>query len=316
MATFLLFLVGCNGCRPNLPTDDGDDTRQDTADSADTADTSGETAESADTSPELPPRCDLLEIEPNNTLDEIQTIPMEQWLCGGFGKTDSPLGDIDFLTFTPGADGWLEVSMEAANRGSSADAQFTLFDDDNSLTALDGYLTTDPKVVIPAPAHAYSLALGETSYASGDAYNWAILASEAKAPVEWTGRETESNDSYATANEFPIDATVFGTIERAGDFDWYHLLTPADADSIVFTVEATAYGSPLDATLILYEADGTTIVHTDTTGEVDYDRDPWFEQKQTGANDWYLLVKNVSTGGSDFHWYTLTINALYEPDSG
>jgi len=312
MTLLLVLLLGCNGCRPSLPSNTDDDPNP--QDTSPPEDTSGDSAtETADTSPPLPNRCDAMEVEPNNTLYEIEPLVMEEWLCGWYDKTNSPLGDIDFLGFTTTEGGWLEVNQEAGSRGSSADAQFTIIDTDNSVTVLSGYLTTDPRIVIPVPdPRTFTLALGETTYSSGEDYNWAILASMVKAPVVWSFPETEGNDTFTAANEFALGETVFGTIDHAGDLDWYHVVTPADATGVRFTVEAFSHGSPLDSTLVLYDTDGVTRLHSDYTGEVDYDPDPAFDFKQTEANDWYLLVKNATDGGSDFHWYTLTITPLYD----
>lgn len=304
----MLLLIGCNGCRPQLPNTDDDtppvDTHEETGDSQETA--------PIETGVDLPPRCDHLEVEPNSTLYEVQPLIMEEWLCGGFQTAPSPPGDIDFFSFTTTESGWLKVSVEAAQRGTSADAQFQLIDADNSLTAFDGYLTTDPTVVVPVPIpQAFTLLLGETSYLCGDDYGWAALVSMAKQPVEWTFSESEPNDLAVSANEFTLGGTVFGTVGRADDYDWYHIVTPADATSLTFRVDAFAYGSPLDTTVLLYDTDGSTLLDAGYVGEVDYDRDPYFNYKQTEANDWYLLVKNAGSGGSAYHWYTLTITPEY-----
>lgn len=307
MSLFLMLLIGCNGCRPHLPSDDANNDTQDSDEDTDTGDTQADT-ETADTTPELPPRCDLMEVEPNNSLDESMVVPMTQWVCGAYQETENPFGDVDFLSFTNTEAGWLEVSEECASRGSSADCQFILFNDTLSLTSLGSYLSTDPKVVVPIDTlDDWGLVLGETTFASGDDYGWALKTQMVKAPVEWSFTEAEPNDTTVLANSFTVGETVYGTISSASDYDWYHVVTPKDADRIVFTVEAYRLGSPLDVTLVLYAADGTTRLRTDSTGEVDYDPDPWFEWRQTASNDWYLLVRSAADQGTSLHWYTLNI---------
>lgn len=309
----VLWLAACNGCGPKFP-DDGDPPDPPPPDTAGD-DTGGDSA--VDTGPNLPARCDILEVEPNNSLDAAWAIPMEEWVCGELidaDPSDAVPGDVDFLTFTTSAPGWLEVNVEAARRGSNADVQFILLDDEGgSVTVFDGYLTTDPLLRFPAAAAGtYTLNIAETSYLSGEDYEWYLLASAVKAPVEWDFEEVEGNDSSAQAQAFPVDQTVFGTFGRTNDFDWYHLVTPADATKIRFDVKAFSLGAPVDPQIALYEADATTLIRLDSTGEVDYDFDPWFEQKQTGSQEWYFSIRNEASAGGQYHWYTLRIEALYD----
>ncbi len=309
----LLLLVGCNGCTPKIPDvvdpDTQDDTDTDTA--ADTADSSV-----TDTGPFLPPRCDFEEVEPNDQASLAMAIPMEVWGCGVMmpaNPKNAPFGDADYFTFTAAEPGWVEVRVDAASRGSAADMQFIVYDDDDSITVADSYLTTDPILRFPAPDPTdYTVILGETSLLFGDDYTWFLLSSLVKAPVEWTFNEVEPNDDFATATTFAPGGTVFGTVGEAGDFDWYHIVTPKEATYVRFTMTAFKQGSPVDGQVVLYANDGTTVLVDDRRGEIEYDLDPWFERAQTGTNDWYVLVRNEEEKGSRFHWYTLSIEALVE----
>jgi hypothetical protein len=311
MSLFLLFLSGCNGCRPSLPSNQ-DTEQHDTHDTTDSQDSTPP----EDTSPELPPHCDVMEVEPNDQLSQVVEIPTEKWVCGLMMPADpehAPLGDVDFLHFATTEPGWVEVNLEAARRGSSADMQFVLYDDDDSITVTDSYLSTDPIIRFPTTeAGDYTVVLGESSFLFGDDYAWYLLASIVKPPVEWSFNEVEPNDTFGQATPFAPGETVYGTIERVGDFDWYHLVTPAEATTIRFTMNAFLYGSPMDGEIMLYDTDGTTLLRDDRQGEIEYDLDPWFEQKQTEAHDWYVLVRNEQERGSRFNWYTLTIEALTE----
>lgn len=310
---FLVFLAGCNGCRPSIPPVENPDT-QDPTDS-DTTET-GDSTVSTDTGPELPPRCDFAEVEPNDQAAQAMSMPMEKWACGVMMPADpkhAPFGDVDYFAFTTPEAGWVEVSVEAARRGSSADMQAIVYDADDSITVTDSYLSTDPLLRFPGSAAAdYTVILGETSLAFGEDYDWYLLTSMIKAPVEWTFNETEPNDSFSEGNTFVPGDTVYGTIDHAGDFDWYHVVTPKEATTLVFTMNAFKAGSPVDGQVALYATDGTTLLHDDRRGQIEYDLDPWFEQRQTEANDWYVLVRNEQDKGSHFHWYTLSIEAVVE----
>lgn len=312
--TLLLWLVACNGCGPKFPETPDDPPPVDTSQPPDTG------RESAvDSGPLLPPRCDLLELEPNDVIGQAWTIPMEEWVCGEMTDTEANSavpGDVDFMSFTTTQPGWVEVEVESAVRGASADMQFILLDPwGGSVTVFDGYLTTDPILRYPAEqAGTYTITLSETSYLAGDAYDWYLMASRIKAPIAWDVDEVEPNDSSAAAMSLTVGQRLFGRFDRTNDFDWYHVVTPADATTIRFTVEAFALGSPVDPQIALYEADASTLIRLDSNGEVDYDLDPWFEQKQTGPQEWYFSVRNEAASGGDYHWYTVLLEALYEEE--
>ena len=297
MFPLLILLTSCDGCRPQLPSSTDPPPEQDT----DRPDDSAE--ETGDSGP--PPRCETEEIEPNDLPDSQQTIPMEAWACGSFDRAY----DIDWFQFTTVESGWVEVSVEAAARGTSANPQFLLTGPDDSALALDAYLTTDPRVVFPSAAVGdYQITLNDTYLAGNEQYGWWMIASITKAPVVWDVSEVEPNDAMTTAEELAVNQTVFGYVGRAGDYDWYHIVTADEAATITFTVEAFAKGSLADLTLQLYEPDGT-VIRVDRQGEIDYDRDPWFEQRVVGATEWYLQVQTADDRGSSFHWYTLNITS-------
>jgi hypothetical protein len=77
-------------------------------------------------------------------------------------------------------------------------------------------------------------------------------------------------------------------------------------------VDAFVEGSAADLVLVLYDADGTTVLKTDYSGEIDADLDPHFDRKVTGAQDLYLLARTENDRGSRFHWYTLSITTTTE----
>ncbi|MDP2317423.1 MAG: hypothetical protein Q8P41_31350 [Pseudomonadota bacterium] len=298
----LLVLAGaCNGCRPDFP--NPPDTQPPEDDSAPPVDTSPD--DSADSGP--PPRCDFEEVEPNNSPDTSQTLPMELWACGDF----SAYLDFDFFTITPNQTGWITIRAEAATRGSSANPQLVVEGGGEGAQVLDGYLTTDPLLVFPAPAlEPYRITLAETNLLYGDDYEWFLLTSLSKEPVEWDAEEVEPNDQSDEAQVFPLDQTVFGHMDREGDFDWYKITTTYEGEqNLVFDVTAFIEGSAANLKLVLYDSDGVTELRTSSNGEISYDRDPYFQKKVTGIKDLYLLARTEDDRGSRFHWYTLSVTA-------
>lgn len=300
MLLFLSLLSACDGCRPKIPAGSPDDPPVDTSeppeDSADSA---------VETGP--PPLCDLEEVEPNDVLADAQALPMELSICGAFGTAL----DFDWLTFSNTQEGWVKVEVEAAARGSSANAQLVIQGSDGqSALMLDGYLTTDPGLVFPVSgAGTWQVNLAESNRASGDSFTWWLRATQSKVPVTWTFLEAEANDTWSLGQSFEMGGTVFGSISDSEDFDWYHIVTAAEEATITFDVEAYAKGSAANLKLVLYEADGVTMIEDSYRGEIDYDPDPHFRQRTTGGSDWYLLVRTEDSKGSPFHWYTLSITS-------
>jgi len=312
MRLLLLLLVGCDGCRPDLPVDEPDPV--DTSD-RDTATHSG-TTETAETGPVLPPRCDAMEVEPNDRVDQTMEMGMERWMCGVLMPEDpynAPLGDVEYLSFSNTQPGWIEVSVEAARRGSSADMQLVLYDSDASVTVYDGYQTSDPVLRFPEAALTdFTLVLGESRYGFGDSYDWYTLASLVKAPVEWAATEIEPNDQQVLATVYTMGTTIYGTVDSAGDFDWFRVTVPEGTTTVRFSMNAFKLGSPIDGQLLLYDTDGTTLLRDDHDGQLGYDRDPWFEWRPPAPGDYPFLIRNETTNGSRFHWYTVTVEAFAE----
>ncbi len=297
----LLFVLagGCNGCRPDIrqPPSDGVPPLEDTA-----ADTSTETV--IDSGP--PARCGFEEVEPNNLPSDPQAIPMETWACGDF----STYLDADWFTFTPSQVGWITIRTEAALRGSSANPQILVDGGDESVLVYDGYLTSDPLLVFPAPAiEPYRINLAESNFLFGDDYDWFTLVTSSKEPVDWDFEEVEPNDTRDASQAFPLGQTVFGVISDEDDFDWYKITTTYEGEqTLTFDVTAFIEGSAANLKLVLYDA-ATAELRTDHAGQVNYDRDPWFEWKVTGIQDLYVLARTEDSRGSRFHWYTLSITS-------
>lgn len=298
----LVLLGGCNGCLPKPPyPNNPDDPRLDTSelreDSGDTDTSGGDSA--------LPPRCDFQETEPNNSLEAIEVVPMEQWICGDF----SAYLDLDWFEITTNQAGWMKIQVEAALRGSSANPQVQLSGFDDDAVVFDGYLTTDPLLVFPFDeAGTFQLTLAETNLLYGEDYSWYMLTTLAKPPVEWDTEEVEPNDEAAEATPITIGQTAFGTIEASGDFDVYTFSTTSEGEqTLIFDVTGFTEGSPADLMLVLYDSDGVTHLKTKYSGEIAYDHDPYFQKKITGLKDLYLLVRTEDDKGSRFHWYTVSV---------
>jgi hypothetical protein len=301
----LLVLAGCKSCQPDIPYPQDERDR----DSDPPPDTAGDTAPDSGGDSGPPARCDREEIEPNG-LDAAEDLEMELWACGTF-----PVAfDQDAFRVRPVQSGWLKVQVEAALRGSPANPQINVTTESDSAVVGDGYLTTDPFLVFPASAdETYTLVLAETEFLYGDDYDWYMLTSLTKEPVTWTMTEAEPNDGIEEAQVLPPGEIVFGGIASSSDFDWYRITTPHEGEqTLTFDVTAFKEGSAADLRLVLYDADGETVLREDSDGEVAYDRDPYFTKKITGQQDLWLFVRNESWTGSRFHWYSLAVTVSAE----
>lgn len=309
---WFLLLVSCRACvEPELPSnhDQDDDSKQDTQEDTQDSPVDSDTADSpVDTEP--PPFCFMDEPEPNGTLQEAMQIPMESWICGNIDQ----IADADFYSITTTEPGWITIDLQAASRGSFADMDLAITDGERSVVVYDAYLSTDPRISFPAdtPGTYVGWVSEHDPLASGDTFTWFLRASLDKPALGWSREEVETNGPAQTnAEPIQIDERVFGTIADTEDVDWFHLTTPADATTIILDVEAYAYGSPLNTTLVVRDAEGD-VVQWVASGEIDYDLDPHAEIKVEGAQDWYLQVFNPEEKGSRFHWYTLSVSAEYQ----
>lgn len=305
MVLLLVLLGACNGCQPEVPYPEPDP-KPDTSPPAD--DTSEDTDSAGETGP--PARCDFEETEPNGPPEDTTPLEMELWACGTFAT----YADLDSHRIEPTQVGWVKIQVEAALRGSPANPQLVIEGGDQSAQILDGYLTTDPLLVFPSEAaQPYSLTLGETDFFYGDDYAWYMLTSLTKAPVEWDAEEAEPNDGVASAQVLTVGEALFGTIGSPSDLDVYKITTPHDGEqTLTFEVTAFKEGSAADLRLVLYDADGTTVLREEDDGAIAYDRDPYFTKKITGVQDLYLLVRTQDARGSRFHWYTLDVSVSAE----
>ncbi len=300
----MLFLMwmACNGCQPELP-------RPDDSPPIDTAppeDSSPPDDSAPDTSP--PALCDLEEVEPNDNILEGTPLPMEVWACGFIERRN----DLDVFAFSNTEPGWVEINVEAYARGYDTDPQFQLIGNGTTAMVTGRYLGTDPRMVFPvAAATDWTVVVSDTNFEFGEDFGWFLLTSQTKAPVRWSHEEVEPNDSYPTAQVVQPGDKVFATLGETPDFDWYDVSFPG-AGTFTVTIDAYTVGSPADTTLRVFRDDGTTLIATDTSGEIGYDPDPYYQRRIGEANRYYLQVRTVDDIGSPFHWYTLDI--AFDPE--
>ncbi len=310
--------VGCKSCigcvDPDMPSDPNQPHIGDTSpeDSGDT----GETAPPEDTTP--PPPCDVPEVEPNESPDEAFTVPLESTACGSFQER----GDSDRMIIPAEDAQWIRIDVDAAAIGSSANVSFALtaWESGEYAMIVNRTFEEDPWIVFPVLGDAaYDVTLYEESGQGGDDLEWELLASEDKAPVDWTVQESSNNNLCKNAQTIKAGDVVLGWLDEDFDYDWYHVEVPSSVDKINWTFQIEAYtkGSPLASRLsvwyvMVFDLDDVDFLATSFEDGDTNNRDPKIELSTEGEGDLYLVVQKPSLtsdpSASAFHWYTLSIN--------
>ncbi|NIR43810.1 MAG: hypothetical protein GWN99_07620 [Gemmatimonadetes bacterium] len=137
-----------------------------------------------------------------------------------------------------------------------------------------------------------------------------------RAPIELTAAvtvpESEPNDDAANADAVTLDSDMgTGTIDPAGDEDWWSFTATAD-EILEIDVDASEFGSQLDPILELYASDGTTLL----AGNDDFDGlDSRIIFQVSSTDTYYIRIIDFSGSGSASHTYTINFNTT-QPGPG
>ncbi|MDG1478947.1 MAG: hypothetical protein P8R54_05115 [Myxococcota bacterium] len=305
----LLTMMGCRafvGCAGDLPSP---------PDQTEPIDTAPEVVDTADTGPVdtgPPPLCEWPEEEPNSTLGQAQELPMETWGCG----TLETAGDFDIFRFSLESAGWVKVWVRGQDLGTSSNLQLTLddasYDYTTLVTSSPGSL--DPILVFPVEEpNTFYATIADQFYGYGEDYIWQIIASEAKAPVLWTGSEVEPNDGIQDGLLIETGDRMFGLIDAGSDADWFLVTLPEGVESVVTArIEAWNYGSPINARISLYDGSESRVA-TSAIGVNSYDLDPilTYEADADATAEgtvWGIKVEpREGSGGGLAYWYVLEV---------
>lgn len=294
-------LQGCS-CTPDLgnPNNNNNNTTSST----------DSTPPPIDSGPE--PLCAVPEIEPNDTVGEATTLPLELLGCGVIAEP----GDIDVYETEVAEDGWLSVVTVARGMGSFADIQFVLQPPDGSAAIrTDDEGTTDASLLFPGTPGAWSIQVAEQNFTGGDQYFYRVIATTAKAPVEWTVAEVEPNDALLTAMPVGSGTTVFGDMGQNLDGDWYRIDVPPGKHTL--TVEVVAYAEGSAGNFVLYLSDagqnllpmGCNPATTCATRGHPIDpalHDPILEWESDGNEQLFVKVSEEDFRWGRHTWYVAT----------
>lgn len=310
LLTWMGWSLGCTACTPNIdPNLDTSPPEQHTGEDSE-VDT-----QPIDTQP--PPPCEQPEVEPNAHEGEATPIALEEQACGDF----SAGLDLDFYAFsTPGA-GWFEIDVDAGDRGSAANPNLSLANEDGDLklNMSRSATSSDPHVVVPlAAADDWILVLNEETTQGGDTdYDYFFRVSQTKDPVTWDVLEDDDHGGFETAQELELGTTVFGTMESASERDWYVITAPEAKTDLNLEVLAHRAGSPIDAVFQVW-----TLTKDGELNESPEDwvsshptqpgNDPQLTKTGHGLQVWYVMVRSEGSTTGPLYWYTFTVEEVSE----
>jgi len=126
-------------------------------------------------------------------------------------------------------------------------------------------------------------------------------------------RESEPNDTLATANKILAPSAVNGRIDRDGDNDYFRFAAQA-GQVLAIETQARRLGSPVDTMLYLLNASGQELARNDETVDPDpglalltHHADSRVIYSFPAAGDYVVRIKNLQPGGGPDYGYRLLI---------
>ena len=116
--------------------------------------------------------------------------------------------------------------------------------------------------------------------------------------------EQEPNDGFKSAQKITVPTTIQGTIGRPRDVDMFRFEGKA-GQKLFAEVLASRHGSPLDAILTLYNAQGIQLASNDDFSKEH--RDAKIELPLPAEGTYYLSLIDAHDTGSNLHVYRLIV---------
>lgn len=136
-----------------------------------------------------------------------------------------------------------------------------------------------------------------TAEADASALTSVLLTTDA------TAAEAEPNNARTEATIVAAETQLLtGTLQVSSDVDWFKITT-TEATPLLVAARTREVGSPTDAMLELYNADGAKIAENDDAGP----RDAELAFQLPGAGDFYLKVSEIAGRGGSEWIYALDI---------
>ncbi len=122
--------------------------------------------------------------------------------------------------------------------------------------------------------------------------------------VEPATLEKEGNDGFSAAQAITLPAMIEGTIGRAKDVDVFRI-AGKKGQKLLAEILASRHGSPLDAILTLYDANGSPLASNDDFTS-DH-RDARIETTLPADGVYFLSLIDAHDSGGNLHVYRLVV---------
>ncbi len=244
------------------------------------------------------------EEEPNNSTDLASEVCLGQVVYGNISEER----DVDFFKFMGNEGECISIFIKAETEGSSLDAVLTILGQDAQIIVTyndddDVRNTSDPAIWHFTLPYTGTYYIKVESYdGSGSENHFYALYLRKEVPDDF------GND-FDTAHRIISGDRIQGTIGHHGDVDVFRFEATA-GEYLNLDVRARRNGSPLDAIVTLYDADGNQIaVWDDVNGY-----DPTvrrFKLPVTGT--YYLKLTDFRGEGGEEFRYTLSLEVQPTP---
>lgn len=114
--------------------------------------------------------------------------------------------------------------------------------------------------------------------------------------------EREPNNEKSAANVISLPAAINGRIGEKGDLDTFRIRSDSD-QRLVIEVQARSFGSPLDALLVLSDAQGAVLQQNDDASGLD----PRIELDAKKDAEYLVSIRDLTDRGGDRFGYRLAI---------
>ncbi len=135
---------------------------------------------------------------------------------------------------------------------------------------------------------------------------------ESDAPEAYNKYESESNNTFGSADSLVVNDVMGGMINSVGDIDYYTFIMPSYRHGMVLLdIEAQSIGSGLDSVVCLYAYDHSLVDCNDDSDGVDsiVFGAMWGSGGAGGSYPYYISVRDFGDihGGGD-HFYELIVS--------
>ncbi len=114
--------------------------------------------------------------------------------------------------------------------------------------------------------------------------------------------EQEPNNLRTNANPLEIPSAVTGTIDKAGDVDYYSF-SAKEGELLLFDVQSASFGFPLDPWLKIEDANGRELVRVDDGTSAD----PSLEWKAPSGTHFFAVMGGLLHRGGPEYLYRLSV---------